>query len=122
MHINNVGITNSCEDDVQQQRDSPSDEVCERCQEHGHIYEFISDNTSLTMEKMGLPEPQNVTTELNRERLMYTTVRRELMEQFTKIHEIPTWNIEFAAAFDMVRRVHAQGGGYCVIERIGRCR
>ena len=31
-----VGIVNSCTEEAQMQHDRPSDEVCERCQEHGH--------------------------------------------------------------------------------------
>ena len=86
-----------------------------------YIYEFISENTSLTMEQIGLPLPQNVSTELNRERLLYqdVTMQRELMEQFNRIQQSPTWHDELAAAFAMVQNVQAQGGGHCLLQGSG---
>jgi tRNA A37 threonylcarbamoyladenosine biosynthesis protein TsaE len=86
-----------------------------------YIYDFITDNTSLTMEQLGLENPMDVRTELRREQLMYSdpTERAKLALEFQQIRDAPTWNAEFESAFAMLKTLDAQGGGFMAIEGAG---
>ena len=82
-----------------------------------YIHDYISKNTGKTMSDYGLPEPANIKTELDREKLLYGNrdTRDALEASFDQIRMNPTWTQEFEDAFDMVKSVEANGGGYCVI-------
>jgi hypothetical protein len=82
-----------------------------------YIHDYISKNMGKTMGDFGLPEPANVKTELDREKLLYGNrdTREALETSFDQIRINPTSTQEFEDAFDMVKSVEANGGGYCVI-------
>jgi GTPase SAR1 family protein len=82
-----------------------------------YIHDYISKNTGKTMSDYGLPEPANIKTELDRERSLYGNLdtREALQATFDQIRNNPSWTSEFEEAYDMVKTVEANGGGYCVI-------
>ena len=81
-----------------------------------YIHDYISTNTSNTMETYGLEQPEDVKTELQRERHLYhdAQVQQDLAQEFENMRT--TWTLEFEAAFDMVQLVQQNGGGVCVIK------
>jgi hypothetical protein len=81
-----------------------------------YIHDYVTKNTSKTMQDYGLPDPPNVKSELDREELLYGShaTRALLHEAFTEMQK--QWTTEFYEAFAMTKRVEAAGGGYCVIK------
>ena len=70
-----------------------------------YIHDYISKNTGKTMSDYGLPEPANIKTELDREKLLYGNhdTRDALEASFDQIRMNPTWTQELDDALRSIR-------------------